>query len=111
MDHLDRFDSTFQAEVKDGFAQIVRLKYEHKKIWDTSINGSTVDMSSRISIESFDTAWDKDILHPYRSLRRLCGTLATPFSHTAGVEGDFSIRKSVYQGTDSLSHFHAQCEE
>ena len=110
MDHLDRFDSTFQAEVKDGFAQIVRLKYEHKKIWDTSINGSTVDMSSRISIESFDTAWDKDILHPYRSLRRLCGTLATPFSHTAGVEGDFSIRKSVYQGTDSLSHFHAQCD-
>ena len=110
-EHFDRFDPTIQAEVKDGFSQIVRLKHEHEKIWDTSMNGSnTVDMSSRITIERFDTAWSKDILLPYRSLRRFCGTLATPFSHTAGVEGDFSIRKSVYQGRDSLSHFPAQCD-
>ena len=34
-DHLDRFDLKFRAEVKDGFSQIVRLKNDQEKIWNT----------------------------------------------------------------------------
>ena len=77
------------------------------------LNASKVTSGSsedELKTVNFKDTWAPDVLSPYKELREVCGTLATVFSHTAGVEGDFSIRKNVYQGRDLLSHFHAQCD-
>jgi hypothetical protein len=118
--HARRFPADMLAKANDQFHNLISLQ-KNTQVWKMVLNASNVTSSNVMSSDDgssednltmvdFKGAWAADVLLPYKELREVCGTLATVFSHTAGVEGDFSIRKNVYQGRDLLNHFHAQCD-
>ena len=99
-------DGMFWARV-DSQTFRLRSLIEDERAWRSVIRGSTTEDGE---MATFKNAWGPTVLQPFTELRELCGTLATVFPNTAGVEGDFSTRKSVVQGRDSLLHYRTQSE-
>ena len=72
------------AEIENQHRQLVIAYREEPAL------KSALDAYARISIKSFDTAWEI-VEGRFEILRDFCGGIATVFANTASVESDFSI--------------------
>ena len=72
------------AEIENQHRQLV-IAYREEPAFK-----SALDAYTRISIKSFDTAWEI-VEGCFEILRDFCEGIATVFTNTASVESDFSI--------------------